>query len=427
MTSAAPALPRTMLDAALNYARRGWPVFPLHSPAPNGCSCSEKGKCEHPAKHPRTRHGLKDATTDETTIRKWFTKWPNANIGLLTGGGRFVVLDIDPLHGGNVSLETLETERGPFPRTVTASTGGGGCHYLFADPGGLRNKQGVMPGMDVRADGGYIVAAPSIHASGGVYEWSPGCGPDDLTPVPMPDWLIPLLTGDAPRRERPSQPRKAAHATDESRGLQTITEAMEEREVEQLIVEAIEATQPKAAGQRERQLFEFARRLKSIPGRSEVDPINVKADRDRLKSILRQWHKRALSVIATKDFASTWEAFFRCWPKVKFPRGSRCDMSDVLARAKAATAPAEVAEYDDSPGFQLLACVCRELQRDAGDQPFFLACRTAGGLLGVDPTTASRWLNLLVQEGVLERLDHGPVGSRDRAFRYRYCGDVAPT
>src|SRR5258708_4797649 len=82
-------------EGSLWYAANGFPVFLVHS-APNGrCSCG-KSDCEHPGKHPRTKHGFKDATTDPEKIKKWWGKWPDANIGIPTGApSRLLILDID--------------------------------------------------------------------------------------------------------------------------------------------------------------------------------------------------------------------------------------------------------------------------------------------------------------------------------------------
>lgn len=99
-------------------------------------------------------------------------------------------------HGGDTSLERLEHRFRPLSATVEAVTGGGGRHLYFAHPGGLtRNRAGLGQGIDLRGDGGYIVAPPSIHPSGRPYEWVPGHGPDDITLAPLPRWLIVPIRG----------------------------------------------------------------------------------------------------------------------------------------------------------------------------------------------------------------------------------------
>src|SRR5437879_2880227 len=100
------------LQAALGYAERGWPVFPVHWPKNGGCSCN-KPECDAVGKHPHTRNGLLDATVDPVQIRDWWTKWPEANIGVRTGDeSGVVVLDLDEKNGnsGSDSLAELEAE-----------------------------------------------------------------------------------------------------------------------------------------------------------------------------------------------------------------------------------------------------------------------------------------------------------------------------
>lgn len=192
-----------LLAAALAYPKLGWRVFPVHSWRDSSCSCG-KADCDRPAKHPRTIHGLKDATTDEKKIRAWWKKWPDANIGIATGAesGIFVI-DIDPHHGGDESLADLERRCGKLPDTVESVTGRLGRHSVFTHPRGgvhIRTIVGLAPGIDVRGDGGYIVAPPSIHASGREYVWELSSRPDEISIAPAPDWLIATTRADiAPR------------------------------------------------------------------------------------------------------------------------------------------------------------------------------------------------------------------------------------
>jgi len=187
------APPPDHLEAALSYARRGWAVFPLHNPVEGGvCSCSQGKACRSIGKHPRTRQGMKDATTVEQQVRAWWHRWPGANIGLAMGRtSGLVALDVDPRSGGDASLAELFDEHGTFPATLEALTGGGGFHFLFAHPGvKFKNSSSVLgEGLDIKTDGGYIVAAPSLHASGQRYEWR-----GTAAPAPLPGWLLTLLT-----------------------------------------------------------------------------------------------------------------------------------------------------------------------------------------------------------------------------------------
>jgi hypothetical protein len=120
-------------------------------------------------------------------------------------------LDIDPRHGGDESLAQLEHRQGKFPDTVESITGGGGRHIFFTYPGGkhrIRNATALagMPGLDVRGDGGYVVAPPSLHISGGRYEWEASSELDEVTLAPMPAWFLKLLDQTAGGQARGRQP-----------------------------------------------------------------------------------------------------------------------------------------------------------------------------------------------------------------------------
>lgn len=197
------------LRAALAYSARSWRVLPIHPIAPDGsCSCRNPS-CDSAGKHPSTRHGLHDATSDEQTLRGWWEDTPDAGVGIATGAASgFFVVDVDPRHGGNASLAKLEREYAVLPETVVAQTGGGGRHFLFAWPSdqALANRTGVRPGLDVRAEGGFIVAPPSKHASGSVYRWDSERHPAKRAPAPAPEWLLGIIGASSPRSAHPEQP-----------------------------------------------------------------------------------------------------------------------------------------------------------------------------------------------------------------------------
>ncbi len=168
------------VKTALEYAARGWLVVPLHNPKQGKCSCRKQG-CNSPGKHPRTEHGLKDGSKDAARIESWWQRWPDANLGILTGkASGLVVLDVDG-EDGKASLQALTAANGPLPKTLRVMTGRAGkdgkrkgCHYYFRAPVGaaIRNSAGILgKGLDVRGEGGYVVAPPSLHPSGLLYEW----------------------------------------------------------------------------------------------------------------------------------------------------------------------------------------------------------------------------------------------------------------
>lgn len=187
-----------LLKSALMYAEKGWPIIPLHNPTETGCSC-KKPECKSIGKHPRTIHGIKEASKDPATIKKWWDEWPVANIGIVTGKkSGLVVLDIDPRHDGEHSLEQIEAKYGKLPDTVKSLTGGGGKHYFFSHPGQeyqVKNSVnlGGLSGLDVRGDGGYIVAPPSLHSSGKIYLWEFPSKFDQIQIAPFPKFLMEIL------------------------------------------------------------------------------------------------------------------------------------------------------------------------------------------------------------------------------------------
>lgn len=167
--------PQQTVAAALNYASRGWLVFPL-----------QPGK-----KLPLMKRWQEKATRDHRTISGWWQR-KRSNIAIVTGADSgIVVLDVDVKNGqaGLRSLTELETLHGRL-ETLRAHTPTGGLHLFFRYPDReIRNRTGLRPGLDFRGDGGYVVAAPST-VGGQEYRWE-----DPAVPVAeLPGWLLTLLT-----------------------------------------------------------------------------------------------------------------------------------------------------------------------------------------------------------------------------------------
>jgi Bifunctional DNA primase/polymerase, N-terminal/Primase C terminal 1 (PriCT-1) len=176
------------LKAALDYYRLGWSVIPVE---PRG-------------KHPLIAWKVFQYRRAEVPeIAEWLRHWPDANIAVVTGViSGLVVLDLDPRHGAEASLERLRHEHGALPDTVEATTGGGGRHLYFAHPGEITsNRVGLAPGIDLRGDGGYVVAPPSVHPNGEPYRWLRA--PEVLQPAALPPWLLRLPLGTGPTRGHP--------------------------------------------------------------------------------------------------------------------------------------------------------------------------------------------------------------------------------
>ena len=188
------------LQAALSYARLGWAVLPLHTAINGLCSCG-RANCSSPGKHPRTAHGVKDATTNEATIREWWQQRPDANIGIATGAvSGLVVLDVDPRHGGQESLQQLidahirglsrdrhRPDRGrwwPFLFRLSRSTGpeSGRSTTRTRHPRRWRVCRGP---------------AQSARQSGRRYVWEPSAHPENTPFAPLPPGLLDLIQAPA--------------------------------------------------------------------------------------------------------------------------------------------------------------------------------------------------------------------------------------
>lgn len=166
---------------ALYYANLGFSVFPLWKKS----------------KNPITKNGLYDATTDEKQINYWWGRYPEDNIGIATGkvSGNIIVVDLDidknkDINGYHTLLK-WEREHGKLPETAMSITGRGGYHLFFRTDGrSIQNSVDLYEGIDIRADGGYIVAPPSIHPNGNKYEWE--YSPED-TPIADANELVYLF------------------------------------------------------------------------------------------------------------------------------------------------------------------------------------------------------------------------------------------
>lgn len=166
------------LDLALKYSQLGWHTFQLK-----------------PRDKVPTVRWADVATAEANMITGWWEHNPHANVGIACGKrSGIVVLDVDADHDGFESLAELAINYGALPETWTSKTGSGGRHIFFAYPenASIRNSAGKLGrGLDIRGDGGYVVAPPSIHPNGNRYEWV--VLPSQTPLAPMPDWMVELL------------------------------------------------------------------------------------------------------------------------------------------------------------------------------------------------------------------------------------------
>lgn len=178
-----------LLGAALEYLIRGWNVVPLWWPIAGWCACRKGTTCPTPGKHPclpAWRH-LQTERAHADALAAWWTEWPTANIGILTGVvSQLAVVDIDPRNGGDETLHELDALGCVMPEdSGVVATGGGGLHHYVSLERALPTSA-PWAGIDLKADGGLIVAPPSRHASGRTYKWIRA----GTRPLPsLPDWV----------------------------------------------------------------------------------------------------------------------------------------------------------------------------------------------------------------------------------------------
>ncbi|MGA7869389.1 MAG: bifunctional DNA primase/polymerase [Candidatus Binatus sp.] len=188
------------LTCALWYAAHGFYVFPGHGilyverdgkRAPI-CTCSDSA-CEHPGKHPATLHGLKDATIDRASITRWWKSHPEWNIAIACEPSGVVVIDVDLRAAGDSTWAELKTELNINDDTAQALSGSGGPHVYYRLPAGVRvpsRSNALGPGVDVKSAGGYVIAPPSRHFTGGEYVWEVG---HQITETPIAELPAPLV------------------------------------------------------------------------------------------------------------------------------------------------------------------------------------------------------------------------------------------
>lgn len=176
-------------EAALEYAKLGFAVLPLEPRGKNPLGIL-------------VPHGVKNATTDRGVIKSWWSKAPNANVGIACGAASngLVVIDIDnhkEHENGEESLAAWSRETGEsLPETLTAFSGSGGRHLYYRSDKKIRNKVGLIPGVDIRGEGGYIVAPPSIHETGGEYRWMNGHDPAKTTIASVNETVVRFIQGE---------------------------------------------------------------------------------------------------------------------------------------------------------------------------------------------------------------------------------------
>jgi hypothetical protein len=373
-----------LLTAALDYARRGWSIIPVRKK-------KAAGKWKQ----------FQTGAADEATLRLLFAAPHVDGLAVLLGSasGGLVARDFDTMDGYKRWAGAHPDLAGTLPTVQTAR----GRHVYFRGPDGFHELgDGEYRGDSLH----YCVLPPSRHPNGTEYRWVISLPQGDLQTID------PAEVGLCNRADVEDR-ADTADGEDTAPPQSLLVSAAPSAPAPSAVLHAIESTLPRRAGERNRRLFDLARRLKAlVPGATMAD----------LRPIIVEWHRKALPIIATKPFIDSWGDFIVAWERVKYPAGKN-PVDAAYARAMTAAPPANAVELYGRSAIVLLAALCRELQRIAGtDDFFFLDVRTAGRLVGVDHSTAWRWLKVLCADGILKAGDIGRKATH-KASRFSYLGD----
>jgi hypothetical protein len=195
-------------EYALRYAAAGLRVHPLYEvdPVTQVCACQAGAACpeKQRGKHPRLGAWQQKASTDPDTVRAWWTSWPRAGVGLATGSAsRVWVLDLDGPEAG-AWYEAQLAKHGPSPTLGVETARGFHMYWRWPEGAVVKNSQGLqaagIKSVDVRGDGGYVCAPPTVHRSGAVYAWRTDAG-FTREMAQAPAWLLELVK-DRPKPKR---------------------------------------------------------------------------------------------------------------------------------------------------------------------------------------------------------------------------------
>jgi hypothetical protein len=388
----------TILDWALWYCRLGWCVI-----------CIPYG-----TKKARIKWGkYQKSRPDENQLRKWFAN-ERRNIAVVLGdvSGGLACRDFDTID----EYEVWATKHPRLSKALpTVKTANGYHVYFIGHVEGIRH----LAHGELRGRGGYCLLPPSVHPDGPLYEWMNPATNENL-------WKItPEIAGFIVNVTEQTEKTEQTEQTEQSEQTEAMIKRGKEAEVEtksktkskEEIETAIMKTLPREVGTRNRQIFEFARAIKSLPQYADADPRH-------LRELVERWHKKALGNIRTKEFEETWIDFLKAWPRIKYVKGEE-PMAKIFERAISLDPPKiAIEKYPNHSKLKILVSLCRELQRAAGSEPFFLSARTAGKLLKISAMQANRWLFLLQSDGILTLVCKGGTAETVRqASRYRYVAD----
>ena len=385
-----PDKKKTILDYAFEYHQLGWSIIPIgfNKKPPRGFKW-EKYQKTQPIK---------------AELQQWFGDGKYKSLAVICGtvSGSLAVLDLD----SEERCRWWRKEHSDLAETLPTSETKKGLHVFFCcEP--IRKKNG--DNIDLLCEGAYAILPPSPNK-----EWRIPLNGE--LPLLNPfEWGLEQFGIQKPiSLKSPNNIQDVTERTDENKGEKKRLVFVV---VDKKIREAITNTLPTEYGTRHLKIFYFARELYSMPEYTDADP-------KQFKTAVREWHKRALPNIRTKEFEETWIDFIKAWPKIKYKIGDE-PMARIFETAIQLEPPKIAMEkYPQNNKLKILVSLCRELQRAAGNNPFFLSVRTAGKLLGVSHMQVSRWFFLMEADGILKVVVKGGTAESPRnATRFRYVAN----
>lgn len=319
-----------MLGIALGYTKRQWPTFPCRHQDEEFID-PQTGEVEILAtKTPLTSNGFRGATLSERIVRELWRRNPSAMVGVPTGASIGCwVLDIDPKHGGPDTLAALEAIHGDLPTTLTAETTSGGRHYFFKHQAGVRNRGALGAGIDVRGDGGYVIAAGSVPAIGQPYSWLV-----DMEPVDAPDWLLHLVLPQSYDSTTTYQaPSTAGKISD--------------RYVERAVQAELDDLATEPMGNRNNRLNDASFRLGTFVGAGALSESEARA---LLQDVARGWGRDFPRCCKTIDNGlRAGKSHPRQMPEAVNDNTKLVDINRMLDNARAKVEPQQEEQHSDEP------------------------------------------------------------------------------
>ncbi len=331
----------------------------------------------------------------------------NSNIVIVICGeisGGLACRDFDTEQGYENWAKQHPDLAGKLPTVKTAR----GYHvYFLADVG----KNQDFDDGELRGKDRYCLLPPSVHPSGVIYEWLIEPNSKNLLSLDAVDAGFIPNTCDVTENTEQTETTEQTQENSGHKGGEGKISSICVGDFEKIT----KGTLPEKFGTRNRRVFNLARALRSLPEYFDADP-------KYFEPVVREWHKRALPYIRTKEFEETWIDFLKAWQKIRWRIGDN-PMSETFEKAKKSPVPNWAARYDN-PKLRLLVAWCKELQGRAGNGSFFLSARTAGKFLDIKPMTAYRWLFLLERDEVVEVVEKGKMTRAGGvATRFRYIAN----